>query len=235
MYSDAQSISHPLLSPNHDFYYGGIGKIKMKRHLTQTALIVAVILLGISVLSCETKVTESFETILRSSFENDLEEWTPQGIDLDLGTGTIEWSITRSQDRATDGTRSAKFFLNNLNDAGKIWLERTVSLVPGKIYNVKISYDFATRDFGSINLFRIIAGVHAIPPRTRQELQSSYRGDTGNGGFSDVGFVWLPKQYEFTYDSGSSGSAMIVIGIWGTWETPRTYYVDNVRVSFTAK
>jgi hypothetical protein len=25
----------------------------------------------------------------------------------------------------------------------------------------------------------------------------------------------------------------VVVGIWGTWETPRTYYVDDLSVQFT--
>jgi hypothetical protein len=33
--------------------------------------------------------------------------------------------------------------------------------------------------------------------------------------------------------SDPGGRIHIVIGVWGTWETPRTYYVDNVRLLFT--
>ena len=33
----------------------------------------------------------------------------------------------------------------------------------------------------------------------------------------------------------ADGMIHVVIGVWGTWETPRTYYVDDVRVRLTAE
>lgn len=193
------------------------------------------LLLGFLVLAfgCKTEISESFEITYRSSFENDLDDWSPHGTDLQLGNGTIEWSITRSQDRATEGSSSAKYFLNNLNDAGKIWLERSFAVASSSMYQVKVTYDFASRDFGSVNLFTIITGVYVDPPRSRDALQASYQGNTGNGSPNDVGYQWLPKQYEFTVSSGSSSTLYVVIGVWGTWQGPRTYYVDNVRVTLT--
>lgn len=184
---------------------------------------------------CKSEISESYETTYQSRFETDLEEWSPQGIDLELGNGTIDWSITRSQDRFTEGTYSVKYYLNNLNDAGKIWLERSFPVLPSKTYNVKVMYDFASQDFGDINLFTIITGVHQQPPRTREELQKSFKGNTGTRSTSDAGYMWLPKQYEFTVNSDATGSLVVVIGIWGTWETSQTYYVDNVRVTFSFK
>jgi hypothetical protein len=58
---------------------------------------------------------------------------------------------------------------------------------------------------------------------------------TFNGNDSDVGFVWLDKGYEFTAEANDEGIFHILIGIWGTFETPRTYYVDNVRIGLAKR
>lgn len=108
------------------------------------------------------------------SFENSLEGWTPKG--TDLSSPPIEWSIEPSQDRASDGAYSAKFVLNNLNDAGKIWLERPFTVQPNQSYHVTVQFSLGTQDFGLANLFRIIAGVRPTPAVTRDDL--TYQGET---------------------------------------------------------
>jgi len=91
------------------------------------------------------------------SFENGMEGWEKKG--TDLGNPPIDWSIERSQDRATDGTNSLKYYLNNLTDAGKIWIVRRFSLESEKVYKIRVEYDFASRDFGQFNLFQLITGL----------------------------------------------------------------------------
>jgi hypothetical protein len=45
----------------------------------------------------------------------------------------------------------------------------------------------------------------------------------------------LEKSYDFHLVSGPDGTLYLDIGIWGTWETYRAYYVDNVRITITEK
>ncbi len=164
------------------------------------------------------------------SFEHDFQGWTVQGTDLEVGNSTIPWSIERTQDRATEGNTSLRLYLDNLNDAGKIWTERQFVLLPDTDYRVKIAYDFATRDFGDLNLFTIITGASGKKPQSRNDL--TYQDTTGNGSAADVGYVWLKKSYEVTAHSDDKGNLYVAIGVWGTFETARTYYLDNVQVTF---
>lgn len=163
------------------------------------------------------------------SFENDMEGWSTTGTDLD--NPPVEWSIQRSQDRAQDGNTAVKFYLSNLNDAGKIWIERPFIVEPNRQYRVGVSYWFASTDFGSVNLWRIITGVTPQRPRSRDEL--SYQGDTGNSAEPNSGFRWLEKSYSFNVTSGSDRMLYVVIGIWGTTEFSRTYYFDSIQITFT--
>ena len=163
------------------------------------------------------------------SFESSLDGWSAKAIDTD--SPPIEWSIEQSSDRATDGTRSVKLYLENFNDKGKIWVERGFTVEPHANYRVAISFDFATSDWGQANLFQLIAGAIAKPAETFSDLV--FQGSTGNGADYDAGFLWLDKHYELEVTSGESGMVYAIIGVWGTWETPRTYYVDRVRIEIT--
>jgi hypothetical protein len=163
------------------------------------------------------------------SFERDMEEWVANGTDLD--NPPAEWSVERSEDIASDGKIAVRLYLNNLNDAGKIWIERQFDAEANCTYHVRLDYDFATADWGDVNLWTIITSVSPQPPVPGL----LYQGDTGNSARSEDGFVWLHKSYDFDVESGPDGRVYIVIGVWGTWETARTYYLDNVSISFTAR
>lgn len=176
------------------------------------------------------------------SFESNMEGWTAAGTDLASGncTGsgasgncTVGWSIERSQDRATDGSFSLKFYLENINDMGKIWIVRPFNVTPHAAYHVRIAFAFATADFGSMNLWQILAGAATAAPATAADLVGMYQGDTGNGLASDGGFVWLDKAYDATATADGDGRVWVFVGIWGTWETPRTYYLDALQVTLT--
>ncbi len=162
------------------------------------------------------------------SFENTFSGWDTTGIDLQLGDTTIAWSIHPVNELAIDSSFSMRYYLENYNDAGKIWIQRAFNVEQHKDYMVTIDYKFASRDFGMANLWTIITGVHLSPPTNAQELM--YQGHTGNGFDFDTGYVWLDKNYEFFINSDTSNALWIVIGIWGNWEAPRTYYLDSLSI-----
>jgi hypothetical protein len=166
---------------------------------------------------------------LSYSFESNLEGWFGNGVDLTAPI--VTWSVEASSEQASDGANSARLFVDNRNAMSKIWLERTVDVSPNLAYDVDISFDFGTSDFGQANLWRILSGAHTNSPTTGAEL--TVQDATGNGSGSSVGVQWLPKSYRVRASSDAGGHMRIVIGVWGTWETPRTYYVDDVRLRFT--
>lgn len=162
-------------------------------------------------------------------FENDLEGWTVRGTDLD--NPSVSWSIARSGEMVKGGKSAVSFTLANHNGQAKIWLERPFETEPDQRYRVKIEYAWASADWGEVNLWRLITGVSPKPFRNGQGLV--YQGDTGNGLNSAIGHQWLKKSYDFTVRADSEGRVYAAIGVWGTWETERRYFLDNLRVTFT--
>ena len=171
--------------------------------------------------------TVRFET----SFELGLDGFTPDGTDLD--DPPVEWSIERTDEHADEGGWSVRLDLDNLNDAGKIWIEREFDLEAGVTYDVEVSFAFGTSDFGDINLWTLIAGVTSVDPEVSDDLV--FRGETGTGENEDTGLVWLQKSHAFSATAGPTGALWVSLGVWGTWETRRAYYLDDVSIVFTPR
>jgi hypothetical protein len=127
------------------------------------------------------------------SFEDGLAGWSADATDLSVGDEPSDWSITNTSHSASDGERSVQLMLDNLSDAGKIWIERSFDLEPETIYDVRVELDFGTWDFGAVNLWRVIAGVSSRSPETAQDLEVAFRDDTGHGEQRNMGLVWLEK------------------------------------------
>ncbi len=164
------------------------------------------------------------------SFDENMQGWEARALDLELGNSTIDWSITQSRENVKNGSGSLRFYLDNKNDMGKIWIEKSFVVKPSTRYRVNVSYAFASADSGDLNFFTIITGVLKIPPNSRDELV--YQGNTGNGAHSDVGHLWLEKSYSFSVESDATGKLFVIVGVWGVWETARTYYLENLKVVF---
>lgn len=197
----------------------------MKRGSRSLLRVFPLALLSLLVSACSPNSSKDEQSFL-FSFESGAQGWVAEGIDL--GDPPIAWEINRSDSMSTDGSQSFRYYLANYNDQGKIWLRRPFQVGPHSRWRVQVSYNMATRDFGMANLWTIIAGALPAAPTSPSELP--FQGHTGNGHDEDVGWVWLEKSYENEVTAGSDGQIHIVIGFWGTWETPRTYYVDEVRV-----
>lgn len=208
--------------------------IRIKRSIYLTVLIVLAIAVGVGAYFTfrgPSRNGRQFSENYRFSFENGFQNWQSNG--TDLKDPPVEWSIDLSDNLTSHGQTAVKFYLSNLNDAGKIWLERPFVVEPNSNYLVDISYDFASADYGDINLWTIITGVHGKPPRTADDLK--FQGDTGNGADSNVGFKWMNKHYRLTIESGWKGEIYVTLGVWGTWETSRIYFIDNVKINIEEK
>lgn len=165
------------------------------------------------------------------SFENDLEGWTTKGTDLVLN----EWSITRSQDMAKEGSSSLKLDLFNRNDAGKIWVEKAFTVKPNQIYQASVEYALASAEFVAGTAWVVITGVLNKSPQNAIDLGPAYKDGTQNNRDSS-GFAWTKRGYDFTVRSDERGMFWVVVGVAGTTEAARgIYYVDKLRVTLTKK
>ncbi len=161
---------------------------------------------------------------LAYSFESGLQDWMPAGVDLT--DPVVDWDVSRTDSVASDGGHSVRLHLENLNDQGKVFIERSFDVAPDTAYDVHVTFDFGTADQGDVNLWTILAGATAAEPDSAGALVP--RDDTGGG--DGTGVTWIPKDYTTRVTSSEDGKLWVHIGVWGTYEVARTYYVDNVKV-----
>src|SRR5205823_5683164 len=132
-----------------------------------------------------------------------------------------------------EGAWSARIFLDNRSDAGKVWLARTYPLVPLRAYDVHVEFALGTADAGPIGAFRVLAGAAPSVPANGDEAVALARDDTGNGGETEV--AWRLRSYDSVAAAGPSGELTAVVGVWGTFEAQRTYYLDSLAIEFTER
>jgi hypothetical protein len=171
------------------------------------------------------------------SFEFGLSDWSVRSLETRVDTSTIDWHIITTDQMASVGSFSTEVYMENLTDAAKIWLERSLDVEPKRTYTATISFDLASRAAGNINTFQILANALPASPETGSEvIQGVIDGDfpegTYNGGIE--GYVWLEKSIQKEVTAGADGKLHLILGIWGTWEGPRTYYFDNFVASLAA-
>ena len=188
---------------------------------------------GVLAAACGASTDEPFlRHTFGFTFESDLGEWVADGTDLD--DPPVTWSVERSDELAERGDWSVRLSLDNLNDAGKIWMERAFELQPNATYDVDVAFDFASADFGEIGLWTVIAGVADTDPETADDL--AFQDETGNGASEDLGHVWGTRSYSLGMaNAGDDGLLWVALGVWGTFEVSRTYFVDDLELTFTRR
>jgi hypothetical protein len=162
------------------------------------------------------------------SFEGSMEGWNANGVDLE--NPAVAWYVQRAVDMSRDSVSSAQFYLENLNERAKIWMERVFNVDSSADYHVTVRYSLASRDWAGTSLWTILTGVSPRAVSVPEEL--GYQDDTGTGTPSDVGHRWLYKTYEFEVHSSSTGKLYVHIGVHGKSKATRTYYVDLISVAF---
>lgn len=160
-----------------------------------------------------------------------LEGWTADATDQ----GQCPWHITPSTKLRYAGTWSLEYYMNNFNDATKIWIERAYDVQAGRRYDVSLTWKLATKD-APVGACPIIAYVGSRDPETHDDEFQVIGYSIGDGSGN---WTWLSESYLRTgvlpgAGSGTGqGKLWVAIGMWGTFEVSFTWYVDNVTVEIT--
>jgi hypothetical protein len=166
------------------------------------------------------------------SFEGSLQGWQPGALDVAEATAAV-WSIAATSEQSFAGAWSARVFLDNRSEAAKVWLSRKYQLAPFRAYDVHVEFALGTSDASAGGSFRVLAGAAQSVPANGDDAISLARDDTGNGGAT--GLLWVLKSYDSFALTGTSGELDAIVGIWGTSQGARTYYLDALAVTFTER
>lgn len=202
--------------------------------LRRRAALLALPLLALAPMACDDDDpagptdTITFET----SFEDDAAGFVGDG--TDLGNPPVTWSVGRTTSEAALGDASMRLTLDNVNDQAKIWIEREIlDLAPNTTYVVDVTFDFGSSDWGTVNLWTLFVDLDATSPEVWADFADAFTDDTGNGATDDVGVLFEEKRVSVPAVTNDEGTLHLAIGVWGTFETVRDYYIDDLQVTAT--
>ena len=142
--------------------------------------------------------------------------------DVDVVTGT-----------AVHGARSVRLFAVNDTDAVKLWIERAFAVPQPGRYRVLVSWELGTSDL-DIGAWTSIGaavthdpsaavGPGDPPERVGDFLRLDPTAGTGGLQFRTHGFGQ-------DVEVGAGREVWVGVGVWGTFEVEREYFIDRVRV-----
>jgi len=163
--------------------------------------------------------------MIKEEFEDGFGEWVADAevpLDPNNPGHLVEWNITHTTNVAHSGRYSLKLFVDGRQDDGTIWMERKIGVKRNSQIQVKVSFDF----YSESESFNTIAGVCAYAGVRNPEAEEDF---VVLGPANEVA-GWKKYTYATALNTGSSEELWIAVGITVRWETPMTYYVDDVEI-----
>ncbi len=172
-------------------------------------------------LSAQAAIVYSYQ----ESFESSFGGWTPDHYISCEPSCRFLWSITRSQDRASDGRTSLKGFLNGSHDDGTIWVERpfTLSQLRPGTYKVTVSFSLWSSAKADVNTWPVVAYIGANNPEREADFPIIGRTQAAAG--------WTRYSLTRSVTVSPTTPLWIAFGFGATWETSRTHFLDAVSVT----
>jgi len=130
------------------------------------------------------------------------------------------------EDKSTESPPATDAHLFSFEDGMEQWQARGIDLELGDTlltWSIRRTQEMAK------------AGSTAVKFYLENWNDLVYQDHTGNGSSTDVGYRWLKKSYTCNVTTAAEDEVYVIVGIWGTWETPRTYYLDSLSILFTKK
>lgn len=163
---------------------------------------------------------------LAESFEEDFGEWTASSdvpLDPNNPGSSVQWHVQRSSSVSNfGGNYSAEFFIDGRQDDGTIWLERKISLKPNTQVRFTLSFWFYSDQESFNTLAAIVAYAGTAKPVVEEDFTVVGTGNEVAG--------WKNYAFNPTVSTDSSGEVHVALGISVRWETPMTYYIDEILI-----
>jgi hypothetical protein len=160
------------------------------------------------------------------SYEQSFGGWIPDHYLLcEPGCGYLDWTISRSADRAFNGFYSLKGYLNGSHDDGTLWVERPfyLSQLPKKTYSVTLSFYLWSPTATTVNTWPVVAFLAQKDPETEADF-------TVIGQTNQVA-GWKQYNYSANIVLDPAQPLWVAYGFGATWEVSRTYYLDHVTLN----
>lgn len=161
------------------------------------------------------------------NFESSIDGWMTEGANVDPDGS--DWSIAASQAVAAAGGHSVAFQLDSQREDALIWMEREFMLRSNRAYDLTMTFEFASADWGPGEHWDLVVAADAGDVDIEDAFYSS---STANGATTPDGFRWRSLKVPTKIRTGDDGRVAIAIGIGGSAVRSATYYLDELGVKF---
>jgi len=173
------------------------------------------------------------------SWESGLDEWTAHGSVGSDARGEFDWSIDVTDERAADGSRSLRVFTEGRHDDGTAWVTRSVPVERETAYDATASVRAwsAGESFNTVR--HLVMRLGPDPPASEGDFPPPGENST-DAGTVPVGGLrepmdreggWEQFRFEWSTPTLATDALSLSVGVSVVWETDRTDYLDDVRVS----
>jgi hypothetical protein len=177
------------------------------------------------------------------SWESGLGEWSTHGSVGSDAAGEFRWSIDVTDERAAAGDRSLRVFTEGRHDDGTAWATRSVPVERGRAYDATgaVRAWSAGESFNTVRHF--VVRLAPEPPASEGDFPPPGENSTGAGTVPVGGLRepmdreggWEQFRFEWTTPTLETATLSLSVGVTVVWETDRTDYVDDLRVSLVPR
>lgn len=177
------------------------------------------------------------------SWETGLDPWSTHGSVGRDARGEFSWSIDVTDDRAADGSQSLQVFTEGRHDDGTAWVTRSVSVEGETGYDATASVAAwsAGESFNTVR--HLVMRLGSEPPTSEGDFPPPGENSTGAGTVPVGGLRepvdreggWEQFEFEWTTPTLSTDALSLSVGVSVVWETDRTDYLDDVRLSLVPR
>ncbi|MBW3533750.1 MAG: hypothetical protein KY453_00820 [Gemmatimonadetes bacterium] len=161
------------------------------------------------------------------NFENTINGWVTEGSNVDPDGS--DWSIDASQAVAAGGGQSVAFQLDSQREDALIWMEREFMLRSNRSYDLTMTFEFASADWGPGEHWDLVVAAGA----GRVDIDDAFHtSSTANGATVADGFRWRSFKLPTELRTGDDGRVRIAIGVGGQSVREGIYYLDELGVKF---
>ena len=135
---------------------------------------------------------------------------------------TVVWSVSLDNTLGANSTHSLKFSIDGRQDAGTVWIERTIPVATNTTVNALVTFKIYCETASANPLAAACAYIGVDNPENASQF--SVIGNTNEV----VG--WKVYNYTTTTFSGDKAEVWVAVGITVRWETEMIFNVDDVVV-----
>ncbi len=134
----------------------------------------------------------------------------------------VSWHIIIASNLSHSGQNSLELFIDGSQDDGTIWIEKEIDVAKNSQIQIVMSFWFYSAEKSDGEIAVVCSYANIANPETETDF-------TILGSANQIA-GW--KEYATTTSlyTGSSDKFWVALGISVVWETPMTYYVDDINI-----